>query len=244
MPAVLEQLPHLFPRPRQARHDRANRHAQDFGDVAVAHLLETNQHDHLAMLGRETVQRLGYGSDGQAVLLLRRNCTLAVHQVVHGLHNGGSAIAAQATDMEVAQHGEEPGAQRPGGIVNVALEHRPLEAVLHQVIGQRRVARQRPGEAAEHGDFSGKLAAKVHECPFCRRLRRHEGRYSMHQTGVSPAEAGAQLRCRHARTTAIKRARRSPLARPLVPQCHQFLGGSGVNGHGGVKVGLLRPQPQ
>ena len=35
MPAILEQLAHLFPRPRQARHHRAHRHAQDFRDIAV-----------------------------------------------------------------------------------------------------------------------------------------------------------------------------------------------------------------
>ena len=48
----------LPPGPEQPRLDRADRHVQRLGDLAIAQALHVAQHQHLAELGRQRVHRL------------------------------------------------------------------------------------------------------------------------------------------------------------------------------------------
>ena len=57
--------------------------------------------------------------------------------------------AAHVVDMLVVEDGEEPGAEVRAGLPEMRLRERPHEAALHEVVGARRVARQRAGIAAK-----------------------------------------------------------------------------------------------
>src|SRR5437762_14112993 len=47
-----------FARPREPRHDRADRHARDLADFLVRQPLELAQHDHLAEFEWQRIERL------------------------------------------------------------------------------------------------------------------------------------------------------------------------------------------
>ena len=93
---------------------------------------------------------LGKGGAGAPEMKQSARITITTSMTTKGMiisvADNGPGIAPDAADMEVPQHREQPGAERPGRVVEVALEHRPLQAVLDQVIGQRRVAQARAGD--------------------------------------------------------------------------------------------------
>ena len=63
---------------------------------------------------------------------------------------GGTKVVA----IKVQQNGEKPGADRSGRPEQAALGNGAFEAILHQVIGQVDIARQRPGIAPQ-GWYAG-----------------------------------------------------------------------------------------
>jgi hypothetical protein len=65
--------------------------------------------------------------------------------------------------MQIAQNGIKPGAQGPGRIIEMALQKSPLDAVLHQIVGQSRVRSQRPGKTTQMRNLGNELSAKIHD---------------------------------------------------------------------------------
>src|SRR5690606_4794018 len=68
---------------------------------------------------------------------------------------------AQPVAVQVQQNGEQPGANRAGGAEQTPPGNGTFETILHQIIGQIGVARQRPGITPESRHAGFELAEKL-----------------------------------------------------------------------------------
>ena len=153
-------------RPRQPRHHGADRHADDRRDPGIAHLLDGDEQQHLALLRRQALQRALEVAQLEPVGLHRAHRLLG--QRVAGTVLGPRALAPQAVDEQVVHDAEHPGAHLAAPLPALARAPGALERVLHQVVGTVAVGRE-PARIAPQARDAG------HDLGFVPRLHRSDG---------------------------------------------------------------------
>src|ERR1700693_2266231 len=177
--AHIHQTPQLIAPTRQARADRADRDAENLGDLLVAHAFEPDEQDHLALFLRQL------GDRGLKVAQLKY-----IHGVGLDRQDRGHLLdrdidpladrAAHVVDMLIVQDCEEPGPQIGAGLPQMLLGDRPGQTALDEIVGAGHVPGQRASIAAQPRDFRLKQPSEIvhgspHSCvsvPPLRGVRR------------------------------------------------------------------------
>jgi hypothetical protein len=83
-------------------------------------------------------------------------------QLVDILDNSRPGFPPQPAHMQVAQNRVEPRSQLSGRVIEMFLRKRPLEAVLHEIVRERDIARQASREPAQIRNFHRQPGPEVH----------------------------------------------------------------------------------
>src|ERR1700722_6270884 len=144
---ALQRSLHVSTGARKARHYGADRHALDIGDLAVAQAFQHHQKQHRALLLHQRRQRagdvaaFGFGTAGVGIVVEQRGELRPPRQ------------RSPPVLVEVGQDGVEP-APDIAAQKQPFQTQRPRQRVLHQIVGDVDVARQRtriPAQRRNHG---------------------------------------------------------------------------------------------
>src|SRR5437764_4320690 len=158
--AHIHQAAQLVSAARQPRADSADRYAEDFGHLLVAHALETDEQDDLALLLRQP--RHG----GLQIAQLQHGDGIGLHgqHRRHFFDGDIDALAHRApdvVDMLIVQDREQPGPQIGAGLPQMLFGDRAGQAALDEIVGPRHIPCQRACIAAQPGDFDLEQPSEV-----------------------------------------------------------------------------------
>src|SRR3954471_712356 len=174
-PSAVEIGLDLRTRAREARHNRADRHALDFCNLPVGQALEHYQQQRGALVihqRRERTRdvastRFGTGQIRGIILFQRGD-------------DGTARQRAQAIAVEIGQDCVEPAAHI-AAVKEMLRAKRPHQRVLHEIVGQFGVVSQRPGIAPQRRNCTlDALLESAHRHPPA--LQRHPLRFLPQQT--------------------------------------------------------------
>ncbi len=163
---VLPKEHHAVCLPEIVEPHRADRHADDLGNLAITQLFKGDQQKHLPMGGRKAFERRCNIGQRQAAFLLGLDRILPRDHLIDRLRRCSMSVAAKSADIQIAQNCKEPCPQPACFIKQMLLPQRPLNAVLDQIVGKGRISGQRAGETAQIRNFTCDVAAEVHEHPL------------------------------------------------------------------------------
>jgi hypothetical protein len=126
---------------RQAGADGADWNTENRGDLFVAHTLEPEEQDYLALSLRQA------GDSPFEVAQLQSSPDIIGGGDGHIFDRDGNPFARRAADIIdvlVVKNGKEPGAQIGSWLPQMLLGDGAKEAALHQVIGPRCIVGQSP----------------------------------------------------------------------------------------------------
>jgi len=191
-----------FPSAAQARHDCADRHAQDRGGFCVGHLFNSNQNEHGALLWREAIETSQDITDHKTFLLRSLYARQGVHVIQRDF--GPKPIALSDRGYEkIVEDGKEPCPQIAGRPPELPARQGVFEAVLDEVVCPVAVANKHPGIAAQGRD-----------------QRLDQRGDFVHETSIPQAEAGAQGCC----SSLAQQVRTGPVFRPAAaPADHEVV---------------------
>ena len=157
----------LLPGAVQARHYRADGHAQSLGRVLVGKAFNVDQENHLAMERRELLDRFDDLRSGELVehVSLRLGAFVAELVVKDELADVVEAHvffagSLEAVPEQVSHDREEPGLHVRARLVAVLVTQGAEVSLLHQVLGLVRVTGQAECAAVQHVEMSQCLFRK------------------------------------------------------------------------------------